>query len=98
MIKHIKQSTRELSIYTGLITAIFVVLVGALGYLYVLNYKADVATTPHQTQTITAQTVTVPAIEETDDLDAALQTLDAASVDTLTDADLNALETELENL
>lgn len=81
-----------------LVAVMFVMLVGALGYTYILNYKSEVATAPGQNSSIAAQTTTVPTIENTEDLDAALTVLDAASVDNLSDADLQALEDELESL
>lgn len=90
--------TRHYPATMRLFVVMFIMFVGVLGYTYVLNYKAEVATAPGQSNTIAAQTTTVPTIENTEDLDAALATLDAASVDELSDADLQALEDDLNNL
>jgi hypothetical protein len=89
---------RGYSTLVGMGIVLFVVLVGALGYTYVLNYKAEVATLPTTGRAIAAQTVTVPQVNESKDLDAALATLDAASVDQLSSNDLSSLEAELNNL
>ncbi len=88
-------SARKRKAVSGLAAVLFIVLIGALGYLYVLNYKSEVATAPTPNKTITAQTVSVPAVTKVKDLDAALQTLDAASIDSLSDADLNALQAQV---
>ena len=94
--KHVIRRYRSV---TGLIAIMFIVLVSALGYTYVLNYKAHVASAPtQQTQTIAAESAEVPAINETSDLDAAIAALDAASVDSLSDADLQALENDLNSM
>ena len=86
---------RGYSTFVGMGIVIFVVLVGVLGYTYVLNYKAEVARHPSADKQIAAQTVTVPEVKQTKDLDQALTTLEAASVDDLSQNDLDALEAEL---
>lgn len=93
-----KHLTAGYSAAIGLVVVIFVVLVGALGYTYVLNYKAQVASVPNQGKAIAAQTVTVPAINSSSDLDAAVTSIDTAAIDELSDADLQALESELNSL
>ena len=94
-----KRVIRRYRSITGLVAIMFIVLVSALGYTYVLNYKARVASAPaQQSQTIAAENTEVPEINETNDLDAALATLDAASVDSLSEADLQALEYDLNSL
>ena len=84
---------------TGLVVVIFIVLVSAVGYTYVLTYRAQVASAPEQQSTaIAAESTAVPTIEQPSDLDDALAALDAASVDNLSDAELQALEADLNNL
>lgn len=88
---------RGYSTFVGMGIIIFVVLVGALGYTYVLNYKAEVARVPTSGKQIAAQTVSVPQVKDTKDIDTALTTLEAASVDNLSQNDLSTLESELNN-
>jgi cytoskeletal protein RodZ len=85
----------------GLGIIIFVALVGALGYNYVINYKAQVAVAPKgsSTQSVVASSSTkAPDVETKKDLDTALSTLDASEVGATADQDLSALEAELNNL
>ncbi len=93
-----KHLTKGYSAAVGLVVVIFVVLVGALGYTYVLNYKAQVATTPNQGKSIAAQTVEVPNVASPADLDKAIDVLDAAAVDELSATDLQALQNEMNSL
>ena len=87
-----KRVIRRYRSITGLVAIMFIVLVSALGYTYVLNYKAHVASAPaQQSQTIAAENTEVPEINETNDLD-------AASVDSLSEADLQSLEHDLNSL
>lgn len=88
------------STYIGLGVVIFVMLVGALGYTYVMSNKAEIASRSKdaQSKTIAAERVTAPEVKEKDDLTESLEVLDQASVDDLSEADLNALEAELESL
>ena len=88
------------SALVGLGVVIFVALVGALGYTYVMNYKSEVASAPKSTQTtaIAAETIKAPEVASTTDLDAAASTLDDASVDLLSDDDMASLEAELDSL
>ena len=90
-------SNRKRKTAASLIAVIFVILVGTLGYLYVLNYKAEVATAPATEKTIKAQTMAVPTVDNTKDLDSAIQTLDAASVDNLSNSDLDTLQAQLDS-
>lgn len=86
---------RGYSTFVGMGIIIFVILVGALGYKYVLSYKAEVARGQTGSNQIAAQTMKVPTVNNTDDLDAALVALDTASQDNLSQTDLNSLEAEL---
>ena len=89
---------RKYPSFMKLVIVMFVVLVGVVGYTYVLNYRAEVATAPGQTNTIAAQTATIPSVEKSADLDTALDVLDEAAVDGLSEAELQALEAELDSL
>lgn len=88
---------RGYSTFVGMGIILFVVLVGVMGYTYVLNYKAEVASVPKGSKQIAAQTVTVPQVKSAKDIDTAMTTLQAASVDDLSQNDLSSLETELHN-
>ncbi|QQS22044.1 hypothetical protein IPM09_00635 [Candidatus Saccharibacteria bacterium] len=83
----------------GLVVVVFVVLVGALGYTYLITSKAEVAVNnPSAGKSIAAENSTVADVKTAKDLDAALSALDTASVDSLSDADLTALEQELNSM
>ncbi len=85
--------TRGYSTVVGLIFVIFVVLVGALGYTYITNYNAQVARTPEQSKVAkTASPATVPEINQTADLDAALATLNTTGDDKQLSVDLATLD------
>ncbi len=88
------------SSFFGLGAIIFVVLVGALGYTYVMSTKAEVASTVKSTSahTIAAETTKAPEVRSTSDLSAATATLDNVSVDDLSEDDIASLEAELNNL
>ena len=86
---------RGYSTFVGMGIILFVVLVGVLGYTYVLNYKAEVARVPKTGSQIAAQTMTVPHVKHAKDIDTAMTSLEAASVDDLSQNDLNSLESEL---
>ena len=86
---------RGYSTFVGMGIVIFVVLVGVLGYTYVLNYKAEVARVPKDGKQIAAQTITVPQIKKANDIDTAMTTLEAASVDNLSQNDISSLQSEL---
>ena len=70
----------------GVIMVAVVVLVGALGYVYLTRSNAQVATT----QTVQE----APTINETKDLDKAVDVLDAAALD----EDLSTLDTMVNEL
>jgi hypothetical protein len=70
----------------GVVIVGFVVLVGALGYVYLLRSNAQVAST----QTVQE----APAIEQVKDLDKAVDVLDAAALD----EDLSVLDSMVEQL
>lgn len=95
-----KLSNFGFSSYVGLGIVIFVALVGALGYTYVLKYKAEVAFIPttSSTKTIAAETMKAPEVKASSDLGTASETLDDVSVDELSDSDLASLEAELSSL
>lgn len=83
----------------GLVVVVFVVLVGALGYTYLMMSESQVAVNnPSAGKSIAAESAAVADLKSVKDLDAALATLDSTSVDNLSDADLNALEQELNSL
>ena len=87
------------SSYVGLGVVIFVALVGALGYTYVMNYKAEVATSDKSSSTmIAAETTKAPEVKKSADLNTASQTLDDVSTDSLSDEDMASLEAELNSL
>jgi predicted permease len=83
----------------GIVVVVFVVLIGALGYTYLMASKSETAIkNPSAAKSIAAETASVRDISSPQDLDTALSTLDAAGVDNLSDADLTALEQELNSL
>ena len=88
------KSKQGFSASLGVVMVIFVTLVGALGYQYAMNYKATVANSTSNKQ-IAAETMSVPEISSADDLAAASDALDKASVDTLSTADLEKLEKQV---
>ena len=89
---------RGYSTFVGMGIIIFVILVGALGYTYVLNYKAELPRGHPRSKQIAAQTMKVPTVKNTSDLDTALTALDTASQDNLSQGDLSSLEAELNSL
>lgn len=70
--------------FAGVVVVVFVVLVGALGYTYLMNSNSKLAKNEtHHTGSISA-----PAITEVSDLDKATAALESAELDT----DLSSLE------
>lgn len=83
----------------GLVVVVFVVLVGALGYTYLMTSGSQAAVkNPSAGKSIAAESSSVADVTSAKDLDTVLATLDTASVDSLSDADLTALEQELNSL
>ena len=95
-----KMSNFGFTTYVGLGVVIFIALVGALGYTYVLNYKVEVASTPTRssTKTIAAETMKAPDVKKSSDLSTATNALDDVSVDELSYGDIASLEEELNSL
>ncbi len=95
-----RRSNLGFSGFFGLGVIIFVALVGALGYTYVMSTKAEVASTVKSTSadTIAAETTKAPEVHSTSDLNTATATLDDVSIDELSDDDIASLEAELNSL
>lgn len=74
--------------FSGVIVVVFVVLVGALGYTYLLNNNSKLAKTDNNKTTA----LVAPTITKTSDLDQATEILDSTTFDD----DLATLE-EMEN-
>ena len=74
--------------FSGVIVVVFVVLVGALGYTYLVNNNSKLA----KTDTNKTTAFVAPAITKTSDLDQATEVLDSTTFD----EDLATLE-EMEN-
>jgi hypothetical protein len=74
--------------FSGVIVVVFVVLVGALGYTYLVNNNSKLA----KTDTNKTTTFVAPTITKTSDLDQATEVLDSTTFD----EDLATLE-EMEN-
>ena len=79
--------TRGHIAFASVVVVVFVVLVGALGYTYLVNMNAEIASNDKDTESLVA-----PEIAQTSDLDKALEVLDDADLD----ADLKELD-DLEN-
>ena len=79
--------------FAGIVIVVFVVLVGALGYTYLVTTNSQIA--QKDTKPVTDTTVTAyiePTIAKTSDLDQATEVLDSTTFDD----DLATLE-EMEN-
>ena len=74
--------------FSGVIVVVFVVLVGALGYTYLVNNNSKLA----KTDTNKTTALVAPTITKTSDLDQATEVLDSTTFD----EDLATLE-EMEN-
>lgn len=74
--------------FSGVIVVVFVVLIGALGYTYLVNNNSKLA----KTDTNKTTAFVVPTITKTSDLDQATEVLDSTTFD----EDLTTLE-EMEN-
>ncbi len=87
------------SAVAGFVVTIFVVLIGALGYTYLINYNAQVARTneKNNSSTIAAESAVVPEVESSSDLAELESMLEAVSVDDLSSTDLDTLDSESSN-
>jgi len=70
--------------FAGVIIVVFVVLVGALGYTYIVNSNSQIAKNTSKAPVA----LVAPEIKKTTDLDAAAEVLDSAALD----QDLSALD------
>lgn len=95
----IREKFASITPFTGLVVIAFVVLVGALGYSYVMSYGAQVAKVPVSSHKIPAQTMTSPKeVKSSQDLVTLQDDLNTASTDDLSSHDLSDIETSLNNL
>ncbi len=95
----IKEKFTAITPLTGLIVVAFVVLVGALGYSYVMSYGAQVARVPADARKIPAQTMSEPTqVRDSHDLATFQNNLADALTDDLSATDLNDIHTSLDSL